>query len=191
MTAQAQVLAQPQTDWQAVEKVQDYDINGQTGAELYASIGKRGPKAGKNSVGRSIAHTSFTLTWSRRFDKQGGRCTVLAAEPKLAIVYTLPKPVGKLSPPVRESWEAFLAGITKHELVHGQTIKDMTDEAVAATIGLSVPNDPDCRKIRPVMAKLITERLNVQRQRGRDFDRDEMRQGGNVQRLVLNLVNGS
>jgi predicted secreted Zn-dependent protease len=61
---------------------------------------------------------------------------------------------------------------------------------VRRTVGLSVPNDPKCQKIRKVLIKEITDLVAVQRAHGRDFDRVEMGNGGNVQQLVLALVNG-
>ncbi len=177
-----------QENWKAVEEVKTYAITGKTGFELYDSIGKRGPKVGGKT--RVIAHTTYVLTWDRKFDHSNNACTIVSARPKLKITYTLPKPAEKLSSPVRENWETFIDGIHKHELVHGESAKDMTREIVRRTVGLSVPNDPKCQKIRRILIKEITDLVEVQRQHGRDFDRVEMGNGGNVQQLVLALVNG-
>ncbi len=174
-------------DWKAIEEVKPYAITGQTGIDLYRSIGQRGPKIG---IGRVIAHTTYVLTWDRKFDHSNNACTILSAKPKLKITYTLPKPSEKLPSPVRENWDVFIEGIRKHELVHGDSAKDMTREIVRRTVGLSVPNDPKCQKIRKVLIKEITDLVAVQRAHGRDFDRVEMGNGGNVQQLVLALVNG-
>ncbi|RYE98157.1 MAG: DUF922 domain-containing protein [Oxalobacteraceae bacterium] len=46
----------------ATETVETYAISGKTGAELYESIGERGPLLGANRV---VAHTRFKLTWRR------------------------------------------------------------------------------------------------------------------------------
>lgn len=53
------VPAMALAEWQATEEVRPYSISGKTGAELYESIGARGPEAG---AGRAIAHTTFKLT---------------------------------------------------------------------------------------------------------------------------------
>jgi predicted secreted Zn-dependent protease len=53
-----------------------------------------------------------------------------------------------------------------------------------------VPDDPGCKKIRPALTVRLGELSNKQRQRGRDFDRVEMSEGGNIQQLILKLVNG-
>ncbi|NKB84313.1 DUF922 domain-containing Zn-dependent protease [Ochrobactrum grignonense] len=174
-------------DWKAVEVIKPYAISGRTGPELYESIGERGPKAGKSRV---IAHTTFVLTWDRKFDNSNNGCTIVSARPKLKITYTLPKPSQKLTSPAKENWERFYNGIYKHELVHGDTAKDMTREIVRTTVGLSIPNDPKCQKMRRELINRITDLVNVQRQQGRDFDRVEMGSGGNVEQLILALVNG-
>ncbi|WP_234823095.1 DUF922 domain-containing Zn-dependent protease [Ensifer adhaerens] len=174
-------------EWQPVEKEALYTINGQTGAELYASIGERGPKAG---IGRAIAHTNFKLTWTRKYEVQGGACVLTTAKPKLIITYTLPKPAKPLPAGTRENWDIFIDGVRKHELVHGDFIKEMVRAIEQATLGLSVPDDPKCRKIRTVMTERLGALSQTQRQRSRDFDQVELTDGGNIHQLILRLVNG-
>ncbi len=177
-----------QDAWKAVEVVEPYAISGTTAPELYRSIGERGPKS---SLGRVIAQTRYVLRWERTFDHTGGACTVLTATPKLTITYTLPKPSQTLSAPLRERWARFIDGIARHEHVHGDHARDVAREAVRATVGLSVPDDPKCVKIRKLLAREITAQVAVQRARGRDFDRVEMSAGGNIQTLVLDFLNGT
>jgi len=180
--------AAAQAAWKAVEQVETYAIAGKSGAALYASIGERGPIIA--GATRTIAHTNFKLTWQRKYERQGNACTLVAATPKLIITYTLPKPAERLPAAVQANWDMFIAGVRTHEAVHGETIKDMVKGIEAATIGLSVPDDPGCRKIRVEMTKRLSELSLAQRQKGRDFDRVEMGEGGNIQQLVLRLVNG-
>ena len=174
-------------DWQAVEKVQAYAIAGKSGAELYASIGERGPKVG---VGRAIAQTNFKLTWSRKYEPQGDACVLVSARPTLIITYMLPKPAEQLPVAIRKSWETFFAGVHSHELVHGDMIKDMVRRIEAASVGLSVVGDRNCRKIKSELTKRLSELSLAQRQRSRDFDRTELSKGGNIHHLILKLVNG-
>ncbi|MFD1198849.1 DUF922 domain-containing Zn-dependent protease [Brucella gallinifaecis] len=178
---------QAEDNWKAVEIIKPYTISGRTGAELYQSIGQKGPRIG---IGRVIAHTSYVLTWDRKFNHTNNACTIVSAKPKLKITYTLPKPSQKLSPPVKEKWERFYDGIYKHELVHGDTAKEMTREIVRTTVGLSILNDPKCQKMRRELINRINALVAVQRRQGRDFDQIEMGRGGNVEQLVLSLVNG-
>lgn len=180
--------AHAEDNWKPVEEIKTYAIAGSTGPELYNSIGERGPKIGGRT--RVIAHTSYVLRWDRTFDRSNNACTVVSATPKLKITYTLPRPSQKLATPVRENWQTFHDGIYRHERVHGETARETAREIVRLTVGLSVPNDPKCQKIRKELARLITEQVKVQHMRDRDFDRVEMGNGGNVQQLVLALVNG-
>jgi predicted secreted Zn-dependent protease len=176
-------------DWRPVEKIETYAISGRSGAELYASIGEKGPKIG-GSV-RSLAHTTFTLTWTRKYEPQAdGSCVLAVARPKLTIVYTLPRPAGRLPPAVSESWATFIAGVEEHERVHGDIIREMVEDIEAFSVGLSVPDDPGCRSIRTVLTKRLSELSLEQRRRSRDFDRLDMAGGGKVHQLVLALVNG-
>lgn len=175
--------------WKPTEEVRNYAISGTTGAELYGSIGERGPEVGGQS--RVIAHTTFKLTWTRKYERQpDNACKLTVAKPKLTIIYTLPKPSAKLSPAVQTSWNSFIEAIRKHERVHGDTIIDMVHEIQTLSLGFSAPDDPDCRKIRANLTEKLGEISGRQRQRGRDFDRVEMSDGGNVQALILKLVNG-
>jgi predicted secreted Zn-dependent protease len=174
-------------EWKSVEQVQTYIVAGNTGAELYASIGERGPDVGK---GRAIAHTTFKLTWSRQYEPRGNACVLASARPKLILTYTLPKPAARLPASAQSSWETFLDGVHQHELVHGQMIKDMVMAIEAASVGMTTNDDPHCRKIRVDLTKRLGELSAKQRQRSRDFDQAELSEGGNIHRLVLGLVNG-
>ena len=186
----AALLALPpaaHADWKPVEKVETYAISGQSGPELYRSIGENGPKLG---IARAIAHTNFKLTWTRDYQARGGACMLASARPKLIITYTLPSPTAPLPPAVQRNWEVFIAGVSAHEKVHGATIIDMVRKIEAATVGLSVADDPKCSKIRAEMTRRLSDLSLAQRQASRDFDRVELGQGGNLQKLILALVNG-
>ncbi|MFB9950968.1 DUF922 domain-containing Zn-dependent protease [Rhizobium puerariae] len=180
---------QAQTPWQPVEQVQTYSITGDSGVDLYASIGERGPKIGKEV--RTIAHANFKLTWTRKYEPQpNGACTLVSARPKLVITYMLPKPASPLQPDLKRKWDIFIDGVRRHEQVHGAAIVDMVKEIEQASVGLSAANDPKCSKVRADLQAKLGEISRAQRKRSSDFDRMEMSEGGNVHRLILNLVNG-
>lgn len=174
-------------DWQPVEVIKTYAITGASGAELYDSIGERGPLLGPKM--RAIAHTDFKLTWTRKYEPQpDGACTITVNIPKVIITYTLPKPTGQLPAQARRSWQKFIAGVEAHERVHGGYIKDMVKEIEAMSVGFSVPDDPKCSKIRVELTKRLGEISKKERQRNVDFDKVEFSDGGNLQQLVLKLV---
>lgn len=175
--------------WKAAERIEHYQVTGSTGIELYRSIGERGPQVG---IGRAIAFTDFELTWRRDYRPQpDGSCVLASARPNLTIVYRLPKAAtDRLAEPTRGLWRAFAAGVETHERVHGEIILDMVREIEAVSVGLTAPNDPGCQKVRAELQAHLA-RISAERtRRNRDFDATEMRDGGNVHRLVLALVNG-
>ncbi|WP_417425646.1 DUF922 domain-containing Zn-dependent protease [Hoeflea sp.] len=181
-------LSAPAFAWEPVEQVKTYSISGQSGRELYQSIGANGPVIAGDR--RTIAHTTFKLTWRRDYQNRAdGGCVLASARPKLIITYTLPKPRGKMPSDVASRWKDFYDGLAAHEKVHGQYIIEMVREIETASIGLSAANDGDCNKVRAQLQARLKQLSDWQRQRGRDFDRVEMGEGGAVQRLVLGLIN--
>lgn len=172
-------------DWQAVERVEPYTVQGATGMELYQSIGARGPKLG---LARVIAHTGFKLTWTRKYERQGDACVITVNKPNLVITYTLPKLKSTLAEPLKSRWDTFIAGVTAHEKIHGDFIKDMVKEIEAMSVGMTVEDDPNCKKIRPQLQARLGELSQAQRARSRDFDKVELSDGGNVHQLILQLV---
>nr|WP_210290075.1 DUF922 domain-containing Zn-dependent protease [Rhizobium skierniewicense] len=179
--------AQAQTDWRPSEQIKTYTVSGNTGFALYESIGERGPQAGVQAV----AHTTFKLTWRRDYRPQpDGACVLATARPNLTIIYTWPKAPAKLAPEVAASWQRFISGVEKHERVHGAHILEMVKKIEAFSVGLRAENDPKCQRVRDVLQQRLGELSNEQRQRGRDFDKDELSNGGAVHQLILALVNG-
>lgn len=175
-------------DWKPVERVETYRVSGRTGIDLYRSIGENGPNVG---VGRAIAYTDFKLLWSRDYRPQpDGSCKLVTARPSLTITYRLPKASGDLPAATQHAWKTFLEGIAAHEKVHGDIIVDMVRQIEAVSVGLSAPADPECKKVREALQSRLGPLSQEQRRKSRDFDREEMRDGGNVHRLILALVNG-
>jgi predicted secreted Zn-dependent protease len=175
-------------DWKATEQVKTYAVSGSTGMALYESIGANGPELSNGT--RTIAHTTFDLKWTRKYVPDGTTCRVAVNRPStMVITYTLPKPKGALDPALAARWKTFRDGIAAHERVHGEHIKAMVDRIIATTVGFEMPNDPGCTKIREALKEPLKAASDEQRQKGRDFDRVEMGEGGNVHRLILGLVN--
>ncbi len=175
-------------DWKPVEQVEHYTVSGRTGIDLYRSIGENGPNVG---VGRVIAYTDFKLLWSRDYqNRSDGSCVLASARPSLTITYRLPKATGEMPDSTRRLWQTFSDGVVAHEKVHGEFIVDLVKAIEATSVGLTAPNDPDCNKVRAELQSRRGPLSQKQRARSRDYDAVEMRDGGNVHRLVLALVNG-
>lgn len=173
-------------EWQATEKVEHYKVNGTSPMALYQSIGERGPKL---SLGRVIAHTTFKLTWQRDYQQQGTACVLATAKPKLVITYTLPKPAQKLPADVAAKWQAFYDGIVEHEKLHGQFMKDLTQQIQDVSIGLRDENDPGCKKVRAALQAQLKPISDAHVARHSGYDQVEMSPGGAVHQLILAFLN--
>jgi len=186
--ALAALPAAAAADWRPVERIEHYAITGSTGIELYRSIGDNGPSVG---IGRAIAYTDFDLLWSRDYRPQAdGSCVLASARPSLTITYLLPRAPASLPAHTQRLWDVFIAGVEKHERVHGQIILDMTRQIEAVSVGLRAENDPGCQKVRAELQRKLVAISEERHQRNREFDRIELSEGGNVHQLVLALVNG-
>ncbi|QPC88665.1 DUF922 domain-containing protein [Mesorhizobium sp. NBSH29] len=173
-------------EWKASEVEKPYAISGSDGLSLYQSIGENGPQLAIGT--RTVAHTTFVLKWSRNYQPQGNACTLVAAKPFLTITYTLPKPSAKLTGETAQRWSTFIEGIRAHEKVHGEHIKELVRTIEATTVGVTVENDRDCKKIRQQLQVPLKAASDRQRQQGRDFDAVEMADGGNIHQLIIGLV---
>ncbi|HEV7433348.1 MAG TPA: DUF922 domain-containing protein [Pseudorhizobium sp.] len=177
----------PQPTWRVTETVRTYGIRGATGIDLYRSIGERGPAAGV----QAIAHTSFRLTWTRDYRSQpDGSCILAVAKPKLIITYTLPRAPEDMPQAVQESWTRFVAGVEKHERVHGEQIIEMVKGIEAFSLGLRAENDPKCQKVRNSLQARLKKFSDERVRQSREFDHVELTEGGTVHQLILALVNG-
>lgn len=176
-------------DWKPSQQNVHYAISGKTPLALYQSIGEKGPKLKGNR--RVIAHTTWDLKWRRDYQKQAQGCVLASALPFLKIIYTLPKPSSKLTGAVRTRWNAFYDGIVVHEHQHGVMIRQMTQTIIDETVGLTTSqDDKNCNKLRAKVLATVKTQFDNYTLQSRAFDRDEMSNGGNVQKLVLGLVNG-
>ena len=90
----------------------------------------------------------------------------------------MPKPSKPLPLSVKAAWETFIDGVRKHERVHGADIEDMVRQIEATSVGLSVPDDPKCQKVRAELQKRLAALSAAQRQKSRDFDAVELGAGG-------------
>lgn len=161
---------------------QPYSISGISGIELYRSIGEKGPPG-------AIAETRYKLTWKRLFDEEGGSCSLVRFRPEITISIVLPKPDGKLTPEMQVRWERFIKGIRLHEMEHVRMIRSMVSETTGAVQGARVQNDKTCAKVKKEVSRRIDSALATYKAQSREFDRSELTEGGNVHRLILDLVN--
>ena len=182
-------LCLPIADIRAKEVVKTYAISGTTGIALYQSIGAKGPRL-RGGLSSAIAKTDFDLKWGRDYRRDGNDCVLAAVRPFLTITYTLPKPTGKLAPDLAARWRVFIAGIRAHEAVHGKYVVEMAQDIYDTTLGFRQPNDPNCKKIRSGIQAPLKAAFARYKARNRAFEQAEMASGGNIQQLILELIDG-
>ncbi|MDZ7822659.1 MAG: DUF922 domain-containing protein [Ahrensia sp.] len=174
------------TEWTAKETTEYYSVDGASGAAIYKSIGQNGPVI--NSGTRTIAVTNWDLKWRRDYQPTGNACVLARATPLVKITYTLPKPTQKLSDQMAQKWQVFLSGITAHEKVHGDLIKKLASDIIAATVGLTVEDDRGCTKIRQEVLRQVEAQFATYKADNKAFEQGEMARGGNIEQLVRALV---
>ncbi|MGI9356317.1 MAG: DUF922 domain-containing protein [Rhizobiaceae bacterium] len=177
-------------NFKTTERVKHYSVSGTTGPELYASIGQNGPRISGGR--RTIALTDWDLKWRRDYRPQSGSggqsCRLRSAKPFFTLIYTLPKPTARLRGATARYWKIFYDGLAAHEKIHGAYASDMVATIIRTTVGLTVENDPRCRKIRAQVLTRVKAALTAYNERSRAFDRHEMAAGGVVERLVRLLL---
>lgn len=173
--------------WPPTERVVTYAISGADGRALYDQIGRKGPRVG---VGQRpvIAHTTFDLKWGRDYRKDGAGCRMSRVQPFLSITYTLPDARG-LSGGLSRKWQTFIAGIDRHERQHGAYARMLAEEILAQTKDLTTDSDnANCDGLRQAVQREVADAFGRYKSRNADFERTEMSSGGNVQQLIIGLV---
>ncbi len=167
-------------------KKSNYDITGKTGVALLQAMDRKGPRHGL--LTRAIAQTSYTVGWEVEWDARGDVCRVKDATANLAITYTFPRVVNDVSPDLKRRWARFMQGVQKHEERHGVLARQMVNAAERAVKGLSMKNDPGCRKSRAEVKRRVDAIYADYEARQIRYDAKEHAAGGNVDRLVTALV---
>lgn len=184
VAAMAMLLAATSVTLAQDAKVQEktFAVSGATGIELYESIGRNGPN-------QAIAQTSYRLQWFRSYERNDGGCRLSKLRPDLTIIYTYPKPSKRLQGTIGKRWDTFIAGVRKHEEVHGAMIRSFVAEAKTTITGTGFDGDANCAKVKQAVTRRLAEAADGYKQRSRDFDRRDLVDGGNVHSLILALVN--
>lgn len=167
-------------------KTKTYSISGKTGAELYASMVRYGPRHGLLS--RAIAQTSYKVDWDAKLVADAGVCRVAAAKPTLALTYAYPKPSSDLSPVVRQRWAKFMVGVRKHEETHGRLARQMVAAAALSVKDLQTAGDPTCRKTRAEVKRRASKVYALYEAKQIQFDKAEHRDRGNIDGLIRSLI---
>jgi len=168
------------------EKTEYYDISGKTGAELFRSIMRKGPRHGFMS--KAIAVTRFEPRGYGDLKYRNGVCRTGGAGIGIKITYVYPSPTAKLPADVAARWRPFIAGIRKHEGTHGRIGKQMAAEFDREVRGFAMKDKPNCRKAVSVLTKDLSAIAKKYEKKQSEFDAAEHKPKGNVERLITALV---
>ena len=147
---------------------------------------RSGPKHG--FLTRAIAQTRYAVTWEIDWTESGGTCKLRSAKALLEITYTYPRVTGPVSAELGRRWNRFFAGVKKHEEIHGKIARDMVHAAEKAVKGFSTRNDRTCGKSKREVKRRVDEIYARYEAKQIAFDKNEHRDGGNVEGLVTSLV---
>lgn len=166
-------------------KTRTYAVTGETGMDLVRAMGRTGPMQG--FMTRSIAQTTYTVDWSFVTRTAGRACRIVRADPTLHLTYTYPR-TGELPPPLAKRWRTFMAGTRRHERVHGAIAIEMVSDAARKVAGMTLADDPFCRRVRADAHRRIEGVKAGYEARQEAFDRKEHGPGGRVEKLVNALI---
>src|SRR5262245_31703207 len=162
-----------------------YEIAGQTGAELLDAMDRRGPKHG--FLTRAIAQTRYSVGWDIIWVQNAGSCRVKQANARLSMTYTYPVLRGDVPPYLYKRWLRFMKGVVKHEETHGAIARQMVSAAQSSVAGVGFANDPGCRQAKAEAKRRVDAIYAKYEARQILFDRREHSEGGNVEALVSAL----
>jgi predicted secreted Zn-dependent protease len=162
-------------------KTETYSIVGNTGEALLDSMDRRGPRHGLRA--RAMAQTRYKVEWDVDWLKSGSKCRLKSADATLSIVYRYPSLARPASRKLERRWKAFMAGVRRHEEMHGQLARRMVlvaDKSVSRLVG----RDDLCVRSQRQFQRIIDAVYAKYEARQAWFDDVEHGAGGNVDRLL-------
>ncbi len=170
------------------ERTTYYTVTGKTGAALFKSISRRGPRLGRSR--HAIATTTSNIQVRNLKTKvRRGRCVVQSVNVVLNLTYRYPRWRNQrgASPRVRRAWKKFMARARKHELTHGRISKEHARQIDRTVRGFKGRVSRKCNDFAKG-AKRKFARLNRQANRKHErFDRREASVRSRSTRLQIAL----
>lgn len=166
-------------------RTETYAIASNTGEALLDSMDRNGPRHGL--LARAMAQTRYKVNWNTDWLKSGGRCRLKSADATLSIVYRYPELARPASRKLERRWKAFMAGVRKHEEMHGKIARRMVLAAHNSVSRLARKNDL-CARSQRQFERIIDAVYAKYEARQARFDDLEHGEGGNVDRLLFMLT---
>ena len=167
-------------------KTTTFSISGTSGTAIMAALDRKGPKHGFMS--RAIAQTRYEMNSEAEWTHRDGWCMVTKPAVVIDITYVYPKLTGPVPSTLQQRWQAFMAGVTRHEKVHGRLAKEMAFAAEKALSKVRVRDDKDCRRFSAEMKRAVNAVVTDYERRQVAFDDAEHKPGSSIDRLIRKLV---
>jgi predicted secreted Zn-dependent protease len=166
-------------------RTETYAISGNTGEALLDAMDRRGPRYGL--MARAMAQTRYKVDWEYGWRRSGGRCRLESADATLSIVYRYPELARPASRELGRRWKKFIAGVRRHEEMHGRIARQMVFAAHRSISKLTKRSDY-CATAKGRIGRIIDAVYAEYEGRQARFDDREHGVGGNVDRLLLMLT---
>lgn len=168
------------------EKTEYYEISGKTGLELFYDMNRRGPRHG--FLTKAIAQTRFEHEFLGEIAHRRGVCRTVGGAFRIDITYIYPKPRNRLEGDLARRWKKFQAHNLSHEKKHGSIARQMAGELDRMMRRFAMKDGPSCRRAIAAMKRDAAHIMERYTRLQREFDRQEHRDGGPVDRSVMMLV---
>lgn len=157
----------PASLWPQDTQVHWYEVEGDTEAQLRASLDARGPLDPDGE--RNDAYTAWHVTWRFPFQQSEAGCTTGPVTSAVRVTMTLPKWRAPADGgPLLTRWRHYLEALKVHESGHRETgfqaATDITDALEA------LPPQPTCEEAEEVANATALSVLERYRQRDKEYD---------------------
>ncbi len=176
-----------QAEVKVVRKTQHYEISGKTGLELLAAMDRKGPRHGA-LFGRAIAQTQWPPNWQWDWKQKDGVCRIANVRSELKLTFVYPQLSPKAPPALKAAWAPFLAGVVRHEQVHGRVAEKMIARTDAKIRSFPPSKAANCRLLDAGLRLSLYKMVLESKREQDEFDRKEHRRGGPVEKLVKPLL---
>lgn len=172
------------------EKEKYYSVRGKTGAQIYKSISKNGPKVSKKHV---VAFTSTRFKLDNFKEKITRRyCKIAKIDVVVALVYTYPKWHGykRGSAKSRNNWDKFIKLLERHEKRHGKISVEIARKIERLVKRAKGQTSRGCEGFKTTVIRGL-KLLRVKHQKlNAQFDRREDFKYSKITRSMIALIEG-
>ena len=172
------------------ERTKHYTVSGNSGAEIFESMVKRGPKlSGFRRKALASAEIEF-VPRNVKVAQRKGRCVITSVEIRVLVQYTLPKwrQTKQASRNTRSAWKNFSKTAVWHEKQHTRIAKDHAKKIEQLLRSLRPSIRRNCN---PQSFKLRSRLRSLNRQHERRqaaFDRKDLGKGGRGFKAQVKLL---